>query len=189
MDAPPSTPATPPPTPPSSDDEAPAEGLVPLPTAARTRWRVQGSAVGLLVAAPFAVVGTLFGWRAVGPPAVLVGLVLVAVAVVLGVVWANRRHERFGYRLDGERLRVRDGVVIHSEAVAPLFRVQHVDLTRGPLQLAFDLATLSVHTASPAADVTLPDLRTDDAERVRDEILTASRAAAAALGVADADAV
>lgn len=160
-----------------------------LPTAARTRWRVQGVLVAMLLfAAPGAGL-TVLGWLLVDAVALVVPVVVLGAAVALGITWANRRYERFGYRLDEDRLRVRDGVVIHSDAVAPLFRVQHVDLTRGPLQLAFDLATLSIHTASPAADITLPDLRTADAEQLRDEILTSSKAAAASMGTGDVDAV
>lgn len=159
-----------------------------LPIAARTRWRVQGVLVGALASLPLGALLTALAWTAVGAAALVVGVLLLVAGAVAGFVWADRRHERFGYVLDDERLRVRDGVVVHSDAVAPLFRVQHVDLTRGPLQLAFDLATLSIHTAAPAADVRLPDLRSGDAERLRDEILTASRAAAAAMAV-DSDAV
>jgi uncharacterized protein len=161
-----------------------------LPTAARTRWRVQGAVLGLVLGMMLAVVPTvalamvLESWVAVLVPP-LFGIV----GIALGVAWANARYRRFGYALSEEAVRVRDGVVIHSDAVAPFFRVQHVDITRGPLQLSFDLATLTIHTAAPAADVRLPDLRADDAERVRDEILAASRRAAEELGVADVDAV
>lgn len=179
--------ATPPP--PVAGVDADGTGLQRLPTAARTRWRVQGALVAVLVGLPVIIGATVAAWLAVDAAALAVAAVLVAGAVALGIVWANRRHERFGYHLDEDRLRVRDGVVIHTDSIAPLFRVQHVDLTRGPLQLAFGLATLDVHTASPAADVLLPDLRAEDAERIRDDILTASRAAAAAMGVEDLDAV
>lgn len=161
-----------------------------LPTAARTRWRVQGGLIGALLGlvvsiGPTVVLAVLVEtWAALAVPVLLLGI-----GVALGVVWANRRYGRFGYALTDESVRVRDGVVFHSDAIAPLFRVQHVDISRGPLQLSFGLATLTIHTAAPAADVTLPDLRADDAERVRDDILAASRRAAEELGVADVDAV
>ena len=161
-----------------------------LPTAARTRWRVQGALLGaflgmVVALAPKIVLAVLLESAA----AALVPLVLVAVGIAAGVLWANRRYARFGYLLTDEVVRVRDGVVLHSDAVAPLYRVQHVDINRGPLQLSFGLATLTIHTAAPAADVRLPDLHADDAERVRDDILAASRRAAEELGVADVDAV
>lgn len=161
-----------------------------LPTAARTRWRVQGALLGALLAvvvalAPTIVLAVLLESAA----AALVPLVLVGLGIAGGLLWANRRYARFGYLLTEEVVRVRDGVVFHSDAIAPLYRVQHVDINRGPLQLSFGLATLTIHTAAPAADVRLPDLHADDAERVRDDILAASRRAAEELGVADIDAV
>lgn len=161
-----------------------------LPTAARTRWRVQGALVGAFVglvaaAAPTILLAVL--WES--PVALFVPLLLAGIGVAVGLVWANRRYARFGYVLTDEAVRVRDGVVIHSDAIAPLYRVQHVDINRGPLQLSFGLATLTIHTAAPAADIRLPDLRADHAEQVRDDILAASRRAAEELGVADVDAV
>lgn len=161
-----------------------------LPTAARTRWRVQGALAGAVIALVLSIPPTvLVGVLLESPVALSIPVLLVGAGIGLGVVWANRRYRRFGYALTGEAVRVRDGVVIHSDAIAPLYRVQHVDITRGPLQLSFGLATLTIHTAAPAADVTLPDLQADDAEQVRDDILAASRRAAEELGVADVDAV
>jgi len=161
-----------------------------LPTAARTRWRVQaallGTFLGIVVSTPVTLlaVALVESWAAAVVPIAIIGI-----GVTLGIIWANRRYDRFGYVLTDQMLRVRDGVVIHSDAIAPLHRVQHVDINRGPLQLSFGLATLTIQTAAPAADISLPDLRAEDAERVRDDILAASRRAAEELGMADVDAV
>lgn len=161
-----------------------------LPTAARTRWRVQGCLVGGFLGLVAAAVPTMLLVVVLDVPlAFLVPPLLVGIGAALGLVWANRRYVRFGYVLTDEAVRVRDGVVIHSDAIAPLYRVQHVDINRGPLQLSFGLATLTIHTAAPAADIRLPDLHAGDAEQVRDDILAASRRAAEELGVADVDAV
>ncbi len=163
--------------------------LTSLPTAARTRWRISNS-IGaffalLFVAAP---VGILLGVL-VTPAASLAGVAILLLCVPIGRWWADKRYARFGYALAAETLTVRDGVIAHTEAVAPLYRVQHIDLTSGPLQLRFKLATLTIHTAAPVADIVLPDLHVEDAERMRDQILEASRRAAEELGMADVDAV
>ncbi len=172
---------------PGVDIDAP---LRSLPTAARTRWRVQGGLLGAILGVVVATPPTILVGVLLESPAVLVLPVLLGIiGIALGLVWANRRYARFGYVLTDEAVRVRDGVVIHSDAIAPLYRVQHVDITRGPLQLSFGLATLTIHTAAPAADIRLPDLHAGDAEGVRDDILAASRRAAEELGVADVDAV
>jgi membrane protein YdbS with pleckstrin-like domain len=163
--------------------------LTSLPTAARTRWRISNS-IGwfftlLLPTIPTAIVLGIV----VAPLASLVALAILPLCVPIGCWWADKRYARFGYALAAETLTVRDGVLMHTEAVVPLYRVQHIDLTSGPLQLRFKLATLTIHTAAPVADITLPDLHTADAERMRDQVLEASRRAAEELGMADVDAV
>jgi len=183
MDAPSAAPPPPPP------DEAVA-ALRQLAPAARLRWRAGGVLAGFVVAllaggalVPLSLAGAV--------PGTVLWVLPALVALVGGLGWwhAGARYRRFGYRLDERVLHVRDGVLTHSDAHVPLFRVQHVDLTRGPLQLLFGLTTLVVHTAAPAADVQLPDVLVVDAEDLRDRILDAAHEAAAALGTADVDAV
>lgn len=168
-------------------DDATMTRLAP---AARVRWRVARVAGGLVPAVlasaplvPLVLVGDGPTWLFAVPG------VLALVGAAVGWWSADVRYRRFGYRLDDDVLRVRDGVVLHTDAAVPLYRVQHVDITRGPLQLAFGLSSLTVHTAAPAADVELPDVLVDDAESLRDQILAAARAAAEELGTVDVDAV
>ena len=53
----------------------------------------------------------------------------------------------------------------------PLVRVQHIDVTRGPLEKMFGVATLVVHTAGTHNSVvTLPGLAPDRAGQIRDII-------------------
>lgn len=150
-----------------------------------TLWRVRAVLYAvpgaLLVAAATAMAAP--GW------VVWVALLVAPVAVVLGWLWAGRRYARFGYAVTQEVLRVRDGVLVHIDAAVPLFRVQHIDVERGPLERWLGLATLVVHTAAPAADTTLPGIAAADAAALRDTILEASREAAARHGIEDVDAV
>ena len=58
----------------------------------------------------------------------------------------------------------------------PFGRVQHIDVDQGPLERAFHLATLTVHTAgSHNASVSLPGLAHEDAVAMREEIRAAIR--------------
>lgn len=150
-----------------------------------TLWRVRGvlsAAPGLLLALAAAALSAP-GWIAV------LGLVLAVGGLTVGLWWASRRYGRFGYVVTDEVLRVRDGVLVHTDSAVPLFRVQHIDIERGPLERQLDLATLVVHTASPAADTTLPGIASGEAATLRDGILEASREAAARHGIEDVDAV
>ncbi|MXO52003.1 PH domain-containing protein [Erythrobacter gaetbuli] len=132
-----------------------------------------------LVAAIFAVF--LFVGASIAEMAIpgWTGIVWVpALLVILYVViWLPmRRFAARGYSLAEERLRVVRGVLFRSDTVVPFGRVQHIDVDQGPLERAFHLATLTVHTAgSHNASVSLPGLAHEDAVAMREEIRAAIR--------------
>ena len=101
--------------------------------------------------------------------------------VVLLIAWLlirlpMRRYAARGYSLAGERLRVVRGILFRSDTVVPFGRVQHIDVDQGPLERAFHLATLTVHTAgSHTASVSLPGLAHADALDMREDIRAAIR--------------
>ncbi len=98
------------------------------------------------------------------------------VPVLVAAAWAIvrvplRRHAARGYDLGPDRLRVVRGLWFRSDTVVPFGRVQHIDVTRGPLERAYGLATLVVHTAGTHnASVSLPGLSNDDATAMRETI-------------------
>ena len=97
---------------------------------------------------------------------------LVAVLAVIIIFVAPRRvWRRLGYRLDPALLQVVRGWMFHTDTVVPFVRVQHIDVTRGPLDKMFGTATLVVHTAGTHNSVvTLPGLAPDRAADIRDVI-------------------
>lgn len=100
------------------------------------------------------------------------------VPVLVAAAWAIlrvplRRHAARGYDLGTDRLRVVRGLWFRSDTVVPFGRVQHIDVTQGPLERAYGLATLVVHTAGTHnASVSLPGLAQDDAAAMRETIRT-----------------
>ena len=82
-----------------------------------------------------------------------------------------RRYQARGYQMGGDRLRVVRGLIVRSDTVVPFGRVQHIDVHQGPLERAYGLATLVLHTAgNHNASVALPGLGHDDAMAMREEI-------------------
>ena len=101
--------------------------------------------------------------------AIIVPVLLVAAWVVLRV--PLRRHAARGYDMGADRLRVVRGLWFHVDTVVPFGRVQHIDLHQKPLERAFGLATLTVHTAGTHnASVSLPGLAEADAAAMREAI-------------------
>lgn len=104
--------------------------------------------------------------------------------VILGLIalWGGtgapiRRFRAWGWALADDELHVAYGVWTQVHTVVPLTRVQHIDVAQGPLQRAFGVATLIVHTAGTAhATVSLPGISRATAEELRDVVRTHVRA-------------
>lgn len=102
------------------------------------------------------------GLPTVGVP--ILGLVAIVTA-------PDRIYRRLRYRLTERLLQVVRGWLFHVDTVVPLVRVQHIDVTRGPLEKMFGVATLVVHTAGTHNSiVTLPGLSPERAAQIRDII-------------------
>lgn len=100
---------------------------------------------------------------------------LVSVVALLGAVfgaWLGiKRHRRTLWKLDAHGFALQRGRWWQTESRVPVSRVQHLDLKRGPLERAFKLATLVIHTAGTRmAAVSVSGLDGADAERLRDRL-------------------
>lgn len=103
------------------------------------------------------------------PVPLLVAALAVAYAAIRSVVIV-RAVRSWGY---GERQRdllVRHGRVVRRLSIVPYARMQFVDVTAGPLERAFDLATVQLHTAAAASDARVPGLPSAEAARLRDRL-------------------
>jgi uncharacterized protein len=110
------------------------------------------------------------------------GLAVVAVGVG-AISWrlVGRRYRSWGYAERDEDLLVRRGVLFARLTVVPYGRMQFIDLTAGPLERAFGLATVRLHTAAAATDARIPGLERDEAARLRDRLAELGEAQAAGL--------
>lgn len=131
--------------------------------------------MSLFAAVTAVVLGMAVGpaWAAVG------GFWLVVLAwgwVMLGRNW---RSWRYAERADD--LLINRGVMWREQTVVPYGRMQLVEVTSGPLERRFGLATLQLHTAAAATDATIPGLLPEEAERLRDRLTELGQARSAGL--------
>ncbi|MEV4639514.1 PH domain-containing protein [Actinoplanes sp. NPDC049548] len=95
-------------------------------------------------------------------------------AILLFAVWRSvvtvRAVKAWGYAERDNDLLVRHGLVVRRLSIVPYARMQFVDVTAGPLERAFRLATVQLHTASAASDAKIPGLPPDEAARLRDRL-------------------
>lgn len=125
------------------------------------RWGV-GAAV-LLV--PLGILWAVF---AIWPLGLAFGVVLV---LMLWRFWAIVRAVRaWGYAERDHDLLVRHGLFVRRLSIVPYARMQFVDVSAGPLERLFDLATVQLHTAAAASDARVPGLRPAEASRLRDRL-------------------
>jgi membrane protein YdbS with pleckstrin-like domain len=96
--------------------------------------------------------------------------------VMLGRNW---RSWRYAERADD--LLISRGVLWQEETVVPYGRMQLVEVTSGPVERHFGLASVQLHTAAAATDATIPGLDPDEAERLRDRLTELGEARSAGL--------
>ncbi|WP_405949751.1 PH domain-containing protein [Streptomyces prunicolor] len=96
--------------------------------------------------------------------------------VLLGRNW---RSWRYAERADD--LLISRGVLWHHETIVPYGRMQLVEVTSGPVERHFGLASVQLHTAAAATDATIPGLVPAEAERLRDRLTELGEARSAGL--------
>jgi membrane protein YdbS with pleckstrin-like domain len=108
---------------------------------------------------------------ALGAAVVAAGAV-VALAIVGAIanLVAGRRVRAWSYAERAEDLLVRRGVMFRRTSVIPYGRMQYVEVTAGPFERGFGLATVQMHTAAAASDARIPGLPAAEAARLRDQL-------------------
>ena len=97
----------------------------------------------------------------------------IAILITLVLQWYVRKwFKQYHYWLQTEGLFISKGVFWHSLTLIPKNRVQHIDITSGPLDRRYDLAKLVVNTAGTRnASVSLPGLIQAEAVALRRQLL------------------
>lgn len=144
--------------------------MTPLDKGQLWVMRIRAGAIGLLALVAAAIAETVLRDE-IGLARGVIVLPLLPPLLWLALIAPGRRFRAWGYRVDGEELEVRHGVWTEVETVVPFERVQHIDIAQGPLERAFGVTRLIVHTAGTLhSQVPLPGLARATAERMRDEI-------------------
>jgi membrane protein YdbS with pleckstrin-like domain len=99
----------------------------------------------------------------------LVAAAAVVIALIRAVVVA-RSVRSWAYAERDEDLLVRRGLFLRKLSIVPYARMQFVDVTVGPMERMFGLATVKMHTAAAASDAEVPGLPAAEAARLRDRL-------------------
>ena len=133
-------------------------------------WRLQRLVRLIIIGIPTLIAigyaaSTVFRFELV----IVLVLTMVAINVVFAMFWPALEYNAFRYMVREQDLLVQTGVLFRRWSAIPHNRIQHVDTRQGPLERVFGLSRLLVFTAAGmSADGSIPGLRTEDAERLRD---------------------
>jgi membrane protein YdbS with pleckstrin-like domain len=139
--------------------------------------RIGGWITTALIAGPlgFALIAALLDDDLGTAEKLLLTAAWLGLSVLLGW-WLHRwpaiawRHA--AYRIDDEVIEIRRGVVFRRVISVPRSRVQHTDVSQGPLERSFGLGTLVIYTAGTEhARVDLSGLEHGRALAIRDHLL------------------
>jgi membrane protein YdbS with pleckstrin-like domain len=129
---------------------------------------------------PDVVLAVALGLSGAVPVAVVTAVVLSGVAG-LTYRFLLARYRAWSYEEREDDLLVRRGCLIRRISVVPYGRMQFVDVTAGPLERSFGLATVRLHTAAAATDARIPGLDQTEATRLHDRLAALGEARAAGL--------
>ena len=143
-------------------------------------WSARQVSLGL-IALPLCLAALIpswiFGAATAGVP-VTAGLV-----VIVAIAWTvlRGRYRSWGYLERADDLIVRHGVLFRQVTVVPYGRMQFIDVSAGPIDRLFGLATVQLHTAAAASDARIPGLVQAEADRLRDHLASLGEAQATGL--------
>ena len=102
---------------------------------------------------------------------VLIADSIVILIFLLFYWYFGAAYKHFSYAMNDYGLYINQGVIWQRKIIVPRNRVQHTDVTQGPLERKYDLAELTVHTAGTRnASVKLPGIKHDIAEKLRESL-------------------
>lgn len=126
----------------------------------------------LLVAAVLAGAVSRWVWIAVAGLGVL----------LLWQLWLiGRQVSAITYAELPEEIVIRRGRLFRRLVSIPYGRLQYADMSSGPLERRFGLASVTIHTASPASGGTVPGLELPAAEALRERLTARGEAQRAGL--------
>jgi membrane protein YdbS with pleckstrin-like domain len=135
------------------------------------------AAIFLLILAAVSFFGVVALWAASGIVALGLLLLPLWLTAIGALAWHLQRwpaiaYRHTSYRVDDAGLEIRRGVYWRTITNVPRSRLQHTDVSQGPLERRHGLGTLVVYTAGTQhSEVKLPGLEFNTARRIRAHLL------------------
>jgi membrane protein YdbS with pleckstrin-like domain len=133
-------------------------------------WRWQGVLTTLVFAVMALGLVVRFGAFALFAP-----VLIIVFGLALSWAWPEAYYRRLRFGTDGTGIAIERGIFWRSRIAVPRARIQHTDVSQGPLQRRFGVGTLKLYTAgSHYYKIELPGLAHAQAVALRDALLAES---------------
>ena len=157
---------------------APWQRVSPALTKVRRILAIPPLVLIAVITGTLAATGVGSGW--------LTALFAVVAVMALGGAawtwtWAPRNTASWGYAEAEDDLLVTGGLMFRRLVAVPYGRMQFVDVQAGPIDRAFGIASVTLHTASTETAATIPGLPSDEATRLRNRLTELGESAGAGL--------
>ena len=103
------------------------------------------------------------------------GVIVVAVILIWQLWLIPQQVKRLGWLETSDELLITKGKLWHTFTVVPYGRIQFVDVTAGPLERAFGMKQVQLHTASASSDSTIHGLPVAEADALRERLAIKAR--------------
>lgn len=100
---------------------------------------------------------------------------------LVDLIVTNRRVRAIGYAERDDDLLVRQGILFKKVLVVPYGRMQYVDVQMGPVDRAFGLCKVQLHTAASDVTATIPGVTAAEGARLREQLSARGEARLAGL--------
>lgn len=114
-----------------------------------------------------AVSGNLFelnGW--------LLAICTPLLYMLLAVFFVYKSFPTKGFVIREKDIAYKSGLIFHSTTIVPYNRIQHCEMTQGPIEKTFDLCRIMIYTAGGNdSELVIPGLTNTEGEALRDHLL------------------
>ncbi|RUO33874.1 PH domain-containing protein [Aliidiomarina soli] len=102
----------------------------------------------------------------------LAAILFILILLVMLFFWAPRRYQLTGYAVSELDVHYRTGALWRKQTAVPVNRIQHVEISQGPIERMLGLSRLSLYTAGGAgSDLAIPGLAKSQAAQIRSQLL------------------
>ncbi|NQX91168.1 MAG: PH domain-containing protein [Flavobacteriales bacterium] len=131
------------------------------------KYRAVGFTILLLVLSG-SWIGQLIGGIYIG---VIIAASIWLVLLVLIFGLERKRFAKMGYVLRSKDVTYKRGLIFHKIVTLPFNRIQHTEISQGPIEKKFNLSTLKIFTAGGSgSDLSISGLDPETAQKMKEYI-------------------